>query len=783
MYIDIDNIEFSCKTKYQKEIHFSHVSSDRNYDCDVDIETYLDNIYTVPLHNDFLSFSDELNSDSCREIVALANMLEAEYNPCFYQDPSISIDNLTQEICSLSLPSAKSHFQNNSVDDQIRQINLNFFDQINKISYSKVQSINSLKEIKMVLRDLSEKYFNEFLLAEHYSFKRISDEIEKINLNNVESILDELERFGKLNESILELKKQLATLFSYIENIKSTEISSNLKLEKFKQITSIAEELLEQIEKKRYISKRDYFSDYKDKTLDQSILQTVSSLYIYELNKLKQVLYLMMDNIEEVPFHFNEFNSDLSDVDLITHSASNLRNKKIVIFTCSYGNGHRVTAAGIRQILQKELAHPVVYDLSTGPLLGKDRWRQLFNFFGIYYDNHPLNGVDIFNEILRKKLYFIINTKDAIEAFVRRLLDISGKDGVTPRLGIMKNSWEKTQVRELLFTERPDHIITTYHMDLNPIIEVAEELGIPVLHIPTDYNMKFSEVFDKKAPEYFHFKSLVPNFAVNETLQTKKPLNADQLIEQIGIPLRPEFYRSLNENEILLYRHSRFLANDEKVLFLSTGGNGQNLPHPELLANSPTWDIPLRVLIIVGKNRDFAVQLQRNLKPQNGNPLLLKGKNPLVTIEIVTNPDIMKVGTETEFFVQADELSRLLDISDASIAKAGGISVAELLFKGVPILFDQRVNPFSWEHFNMEVVINRGLGLSNLYIQNLETDLKKILNIPRNRSPYFYFENGRELFLQLVSDQIHQADADVSLIKRRAHLFLPEVKCNYQQKG
>lgn len=295
-------------------------------------------------------------------------------------------------------------------------------------------------------------------------------------------------------------------------------------------------------------------------------------------------------------------------------------------------------------------------------------------------------------------------------------------------------------------------------MDLNPILEVAEELGIPVLHIPTDYNLKFWEVFGKKTPSYPHFKSTVPNESIPETMETKSPLTFSQLIHGIGIPLRAPFYSMQSQEDCEKYRQSRGIEDGERILFFSAGGNGQHLPHPEILANSSTWEIPLRIEVIAGKNREFVAHLQKSLKMKNNNPLILHGKNRYVTIEIVRNPDENMRGTEEEFFVPAEELSKILDISDVSIAKAGGLSTAELLFKGVPIVFDHRVHPFSWELFNIRTVINNGRGYSNFNLYDLEEDLIRALSIPKERSPHFYFEDAAETLCGTIRKQIQDVE-------------------------
>ncbi|MBA3237425.1 MAG: hypothetical protein H0T62_03625 [Parachlamydiaceae bacterium] len=756
MDIDIDKIEFTNKTEYRQEVPQNPYSN--NYSA---AEDSRETIYTVPVGVSQVSYS--LNSNKIlNDQLAASRVTTEEEGASFSVDASIYIDQITKEISDLSLPSAETFFQSNGRDDYFREQSLNICQQMNEILKSNSGPASLIKEIKGLLVILAEKYLNEFFLSEYYTFEHLSLEIDKIDHKEMAVILQKFQKIRKLNESIIRLKGPLIQLFNSLENDRLMErpFFERFSEEKLNRIILLTENFLKEIEIQRYTSKKEFFSDYMEKTAGQSVSQTMNAIYLHDLNKVKEILDLMSEKLR----------GDSSG-SIFKLPFSHLRNKKVVIFTCSYGNGHKITAAAIQQTLKKSQAHPVIYDLSTGPLLGKDRWRQLFKLFGIRYDDHHISSVDIFNEILRNQFYFIVNTKDAIDAFLRKMLDVSGKDGVSPSLGQWVNSWEKTQVRELLMTERPDHIITTYHMDLNPILEVAEELGIPVLHIPTDYNMKFKEVFDKTSPKYPYFKSLIPNDGIEETLQTQIPLTSNQLVEQIGIPLRHEFYDILDAEEILAYRRGRGIADNEKILYLSTGGNGQNLPHPELLANSLTWDIPLRLLVVAGKNRDFVTHLQKMLTPQNGNSFILKGKNPYVTVEIVTNPDSKKIGTETEFFIQANQLSKLLDISDLSIAKAGGLSVAELLFKGVPIVFDHRVNPFSWELFNMQVATQQKMGVSNYYLEDLESDLKKGLALLKGKNRHFYFESALELFSQTVSDQIQQAESDLENVNKRGHLF------------
>lgn len=684
------------------------------------------------------------------------------------------IELITDEMANLSLPESVGGleaFHSNKHDNNIRENAFKAFEQIDEIIGTTISILdkNQLLEIEDILHALSLSYLNASYLTDYHSFDSLSNHIKKMNKEAQGVILSELKALGRLNELTLILKKHLVDLLNYLEFAKSKGYIQDfdIKKERLSYLIDLSEDFFQNIEKNQKNYLHEFFSD-PNKSREQYLLQTIKALYANELKKIESCLSFLVRDLKILLNEPEKYSNDLNDPSL---SFPSLKDKKVVIFTCSYGTGHKVTASAIKQQLDKVQAKSSIYDLSTGPLLGRDRIRQIFKTFGISYDDHLPNSVDLFNEILRNQLYFLMNTKDKIDLFIRKMLDISGKDGVAAAAGILNNSWEKTQIREILLLERPDHIITTYHMDLNPILEVTEELGIPILHIPTDYNMKCWEVFGQIPPSYPHFKSLVPNYGIEETYQSKEPLTENQIVDGVGIPLRMEFSSFLTQEEARIYRERHDIKDDEKVLYLSAGGNGQNLPHPEFLANSKTWDIPLRIEVIAGKNRQFVEHLQKNLKAQDGNPLLLKGKNPYVTIEIIANPDPGKKGTDQEFFISADEISRILDITDASIAKAGGLSVSELLFKGIPILFDQRKNPFSWELFNIEVAVNQKMGLSNFNLKYLEEDLKAILEIPKNRNENFFFEKSQEILCETIQSQIEIAEQDQGIVLRRGYLI------------
>lgn len=645
------------------------------------------------------------------------------------QDTSChDLDCLTQEIANLLYLTTNQELNINKLLRKPKYQNLvssiHIHEQIirhlDSSSYYDKKFILALKEL---LNSLSTVHLESSNIALFHSYKSLHVRLSKARPEHLNLTLQALRELNQLNSSTLLLEIYLNEFLVHLDALKANKLIQ----ERLNILLNKLESLSLQLQQQRQKASNLYFVQLKDKSVEEHLLQTIKALQINCLYPIENLL-IKLENRYKKP--------------------------QVIIFTCSYGTGHKVTAAAIQETLKSAKIDSIIIDLSTGALLGRDRIHKIFKVCGINYNDHPLNSVDVFNEILKNQFYSIINTKDSIDLFIRKMLDIHGKSGVAPRSSVYKNSWEKTQLRDLLLMQQPNHIITTYHMDLNPILEVAEELNLPLLHIPTDYNMKYDEVFGTTPTSYPHFRSLIPNSSVPATLTTQYPLPDKCFVQNIGIPLRTPFYQSLERKQAKTYRKKLNLKSNEKVLFLSTGGNGQHLPHPELLANSTTWNMPLRLEIIVGKNKEFVEYLQNKLVQVDNNPFLLRGQNPYVTVEIVVNPDPAARGTDREFYISANEISKIMDISDAAIAKAGGLSTAELLFKGIPILFDQRVRPFSWELFNIQVVTAAGRGLSNYNTKTLEQDLLHLLAIPKEIDCRFHFENGPEMLINTILEQI-----------------------------
>lgn len=455
---------------------------------------------------------------------------------------------------------------------------------------------------------------------------------------------------------------------------------------------------------------------------------------------------------------------------ILTTNYPTLAKKSILLLTCSYGTGHKTTTEGVAKALGKTGAHVSVADFSIDVLLGEDKLYRSAKFFDINSpnDSHsPFRSVDAFNLVLKNQWYKFINLFNKVDRWLRNLLGLVGKHGVASANPADRNSRAKQLVRERLLLERPDHIVTTYHMDLNLILEVAKDLGIPVLHIPTDYNMKCNEPFDETYPNYEHFKMLVPSnhpkFA-----DSSFPLKPHQLVKGAGIPLRPEFYKHSSAKEIAEIKKEKNIPQNAKVVLTLTGGNGQSVPFPEKLANSKTYKEKTHLIIIAGANRQFVEYLQdfgRSGLTMDPKTRFLSGSNSNVTIEIAEDPTVAT--KEKPYYIGAGALSKLMDISDGAISKAGGISVAELIYKQVPILFDRRKIPFGWEDENIEAVTTSLRGVACNSLKSFERDLTASLALGKAKSENFCYGDTLDIVCEQIASQLRISEQDPSQIYKK----------------
>eukprot|EP00928_Gymnodinium_smaydae_P022598 TRINITY_DN1892_c0_g1_i2.p1 TRINITY_DN1892_c0_g1~~TRINITY_DN1892_c0_g1_i2.p1 ORF type:complete len:697 (-),score=90.64 TRINITY_DN1892_c0_g1_i2:79-1914(-) len=407
----------------------------------------------------------------------------------------------------------------------------------------------------------------------------------------------------------------------------------------------------------------------------------------------------------------------------------------VLILTCSFGGGHRAAAQAVKSYF-KGRAETNILDTSKDPVFME---KDLVHHFGTLVGHPEWDQTTMFNDvILKRQLYRYVNLTEGFGKLRGSMLEEGKKYGIPPRLNspVDSDSKLKSILRLEFLKYHPDLVVTVYHMDLNPVMSLCEELGsVPLLHMATDLDVKMWEVVGRAAPAYPKFCCGVP-FDIPLSWQSADPLIPSQVYLS-GYPVRPEFLVGLPDKEtVRTQRLLRGLAEGERLVLVMTGGGGQDVPWPEMLANSTTWgstgstDGPLRVTIVAGKNASIVERLGKVLR-KDGETGLFRGSNELVTVEVASDP---AAPPAHPYFVGAKALHALMDVASVAISKPGGGSTSELAYAGVPAVLDASKGAMHWEEFTIKrfVEAKRAVALRGNKSHHLEAALRQALELGRD---------------------------------------------------
>lgn len=438
-----------------------------------------------------------------------------------------------------------------------------------------------------------------------------------------------------------------------------------------------------------------------------------------------------------------------------------------LVLTCSFGGGHRAAANAVSSYLSGA-GNADVHVLDTSKdsvFLEQDMMHQVGKWLG----RPEWDQTTVFNDIiLRRQLYGFVNISESLGMAQGAIMLDGRRAGLAgPIRSPDADSNLKRILRGQILSQHPDILVSVYHMDLNPIISLCEELGsLPLVHLATDVDIKMREVFGRSPPQYPKFAVGVP-FDVPTSWLTVQPLSPTQVFLS-GYPVRSDFLGlPLSAEASAAQRQKRGLDEDESLVLVMTGGGGQDVPWTEMLANSATWgtqngysqrkepasraacqrqepglggmapamveDPRLRIVIVCGANVSLAQRLQAVLKSDPNRPGLLRGLNQRVTVELAKDP---AADPAKPYFVGASELVVLMDLASAAISKPGGGSTAELAYRGVPAVLDASKGAMHWEEFtiNRLEAAGRGLALRSRNPAALEGALRLALHMGKDQS-------------------------------------------------
>ena len=192
---------------------------------------------------------------------------------------------------------------------------------------------------------------------------------------------------------------------------------------------------------------------------------------------------------------------------------------------------------------------------------------------------------------------------------------------------------------------------------------------------------------------------IVPSMEIKDRF-IKKGIHPDA-IKVYGIPLKPKFTMQLDRKPI-----AKKLGIDLKIPTLLVMGGGQGLgPILKIVKSLIKTNVNFQTIVLAGTNKKVVEQLERFSR---------KTDKKILIYEFATNVD------------------ELMEIATLIITKPGGLTTAESLTKGLPMVI---VNPIPGQEMrNTDFLIKNGIGIRIDDTEDVGEEVEILLKSPERLS-------------------------------------------------
>jgi len=258
----------------------------------------------------------------------------------------------------------------------------------------------------------------------------------------------------------------------------------------------------------------------------------------------------------------------------------------------------------------------------------------------------------------------------------------------------IKNFLHKTsheKVAKLFERYQPDTVVCTQAFPCGMIADFkrANKLDTKLIGVLTDFEPH--SFWINKGVNYY----IVPTLEGKERFM-KKGVPED-MIKVYGIPLRMKFAMQLNKRPIALKLD---LDPDIPTILIMGGGQGLG-PIKAIVKSLIKVNLNIQIIVISGKNKKIINSLNRKAK---------RTKKRINIYEFANNVD------------------ELMEVSDLIITKPGGMTTAESLAKGLPMII---VDPIPGQEMrNTDFLIKKGIGIRVDDIDEIGEEVELLLRSP-----------------------------------------------------
>lgn len=325
---------------------------------------------------------------------------------------------------------------------------------------------------------------------------------------------------------------------------------------------------------------------------------------------------------------------------------------KILVTHVPAGSGHEKAAEAVCAALRKK--DPAAQTQLLNGLDGMSPWYQ-WSFTQGYLD--------------------MIHRYPHLWGLCYHALDLKGLAWAAYKLHRLSNASHGKVLESILERERPDVVIGTHFfpMEVAAYLKAKGRLKARLITAITDL-----------LPHSVWISPGIDHYAVGAEVTRQSLLERgvpEKNIRVTGIPIHPKFAHQADRAEL-----ARKLGLDPKlwtVLICSGGfGTGPVDRLVELLGRVPG---PIQILVVTGKNS----ALRRRL--ETARDRLSRASHRMVVYGFV------------------DNMEELMDVSDLMVTKPGGLSCAEAMAKGLPLLLESPIP--GQEARNARVLEREGIAL------------------------------------------------------------------------
>ncbi|MCY1119332.1 MULTISPECIES: diglucosyl diacylglycerol synthase [Bacillus] len=363
-------------------------------------------------------------------------------------------------------------------------------------------------------------------------------------------------------------------------------------------------------------------------------------------------------------------------------------NKKILILTANYGNGHMQVAKTLYDECKSQgFEHVVVSNL--------------------YQESNP-----IVSEVTQ---YLYLKSFSIGKQFYR--LFYYGVDKIynKRKFNIYLKMGNK-RLDELIQLHNPDIIIITFPMIVVPEYRNKTGKVIPTFNVMTDFCLHKIWVHENIDRYY------VATDYVKQKLVEIGTHPSD--VKVTGIPIRPQFEADVPKS--MIYKKYG-LSSDKKVLLIMAGAHGV-LKNVKELCEALLLDSEVQIVVVCGKNAALKQSLSELEK---------------------AHPDQLKALGYVE---QIDELFRVTDCmitkpGGITLTEATAIGVPVILYKPVP--GQEKENALFFEDYGAAIVINRHEDILES-VTNLLQDEEKLETMKQNMKKLHLKQSSQTILEDIV---------------------------------